>query len=58
MIAEIAKWLIVGMLCLGGLLTVASVGKPRRTLTGGQAAASVAFNALYVTLIVLYWRNA
>lgn len=57
MIAEVAKWLIVGVLSLGALLVVASVGKPRRVLTSGQAAVAVAANAVYVTLIVLYWRN-
>lgn len=53
----IAKWFLVGMIALGALLVVASVGKPARPITGGRAAWVVAINATYITLIVTFWRS-
>lgn len=53
----IAKWVIVAAFTLGGLRTVARIGKPARSLTGGEAAVAVAITAAYIVLIVLFWRT-
>lgn len=53
--AEFAKWLIVGFLALGALLTVASVGKPRKPLEPGVATVTVLVNALLIAAILAYW---
>jgi hypothetical protein len=55
--SEFAKWFIVGMMALGALLTVSAVGKARKPLTSGTAAAAVLFNAVYIVAIVL-WRRS
>lgn len=56
-IAEFVKWLIVGMFALGALLTIAAVGRPRKPMTSGTAATVVAFNALYIVLMIVFWKN-
>lgn len=52
----IAKWFIVSMFALSALLTIASVGRPRKPLTPGMAAGMVAHSVLYIVLIVVFWR--
>ena len=51
----IAKWFIVGLVALSSLLVIGSVGKPRKPITPGSAATTVAINALFIVLIVVFW---
>lgn len=53
--STIAKWVMVSMFVIGALVTVNSVGKPRRPVTPGTAAWVLAVNAAYVVLIILLW---
>lgn len=55
MLTLIAKFFIVGWLALGAMLSIATVGKPRKPLTPGTAAVSVALTAGLIVLIVLTW---
>lgn len=52
----IAKWIIVGFLTLGALLSVANVGKPRKPITAGQAVTIVVINAALIASMVIWWR--
>jgi hypothetical protein len=50
------KWLLVGVLSAGALLTVVDVGKPRKPISGGGAATTVAVTAYLVAGLLYYWR--
>lgn len=52
----IAKWIVIGVISLGVLLTVGSVGKPRKPLEPGAAAVSVVLSAALIVTIVVFWR--
>lgn len=52
----IAKWLIIGFIALGALLTVTLVGKPRKPLTPGAAALTVLVCAVEIVAICIWWR--
>lgn len=53
--SEFVKWFLVGFLALASLLSISSVGKPRKPTTGGEAATAVFLNALMAVLIVVFW---
>lgn len=50
---NIVLYAIAGFLALGALLTVGSVGKPRKPTTGGIAAAVIVVDAAIVTLLII-----
>lgn len=57
MISLIAKWFIVGMFTVGAFIVINAIGKPRQPLTTRAASIVVAWNAFYVTAIVLWWHT-
>lgn len=56
MLSQIIKWTLIGWLCLSAIVTIAVVGKPRPSMTGGAAALSASINALMVAAILAYWE--
>lgn len=51
-----AQIVLICLFALNALVTVASVGKPRPTITGGTAALTVVFAALFIWVVVLAGR--
>lgn len=56
--SEVAKWLIVGLLALGAVLSISSVGKPRKPLEPRIAATVAVVNALVIAAILAYWGRS
>jgi hypothetical protein len=46
-------WLLVGLIALGGLLSVGQIGRPREPLTPGTGALIVVLDALLILGVVL-----
>ena len=55
MLEQLAKWGMIGLMAFSALMVITGVGKPRKPLTGGVAATTVAVNALWITAIVVWW---
>lgn len=56
--AEVVKWIFVGWLVFGTVVTITQVGKPRKPLTGGTAAFVAVFCALEIVAILAYWEQS
>jgi hypothetical protein len=54
MIAEIVKWVLIGM-CAFGVL--AAIRKPRKPVTAGMFAYILAWNIFEVVSILIFWRS-
>jgi len=52
-----AKWILVGFFAFATLLTIGSIGKPRKALTPGNAVAVVVVNAVIIATIVIWWQS-
>ena len=50
----VLKWTLVTLFVIGMLFTVATVGKPRKPVTEGDAVASVIINGLLLTAILVW----
>lgn len=55
--AEVAKWLIVTVMACSAVLTITEVGKPREPIRPEMAAVIVMANALFITLIAVFWYS-
>lgn len=54
---DIVNWLdylLVSWFALGTLLTIHLIGKPRKSITSGDATAVTAINAALIVLVVLF----
>lgn len=49
---SVSEWVVVGILTLGAVSTVASVGKERKPLTPGVAAVGVAIDIIVIAAIL------
>lgn len=47
-------YLLVSWFALGTLLTIYLIGKPRKSITSGDATAVTAINAALIVLVVLF----
>jgi hypothetical protein len=56
MLEQFAKWGMVGLMAFAALMTIVAVGKPRKPLTGGVAATTVAMQAVWITSILIWWH--
>lgn len=56
MLEQVAKWSMVGLMAFSALLTIISVGRPRKPVTGGQAATVVAVQAVWIMTILTWWH--
>lgn len=56
MLEQVAKWGMVSLMAFAAMMTITAVGKPRKPLTSGAAATTVAVNALWITAIVTLWH--
>lgn len=52
----IAKWIIIGWMAFGTLMVIATIGKPRKTMTPGMAAAITLVSAAQIVAMVIWWR--
>lgn len=52
---SIIKWAIVAFIAYGALVSVSSVGKQKKPVTGQIAAAVVLIQAALITAIVVLW---
>ena len=50
----IAKWIIIGWIALGALMTIANIGKPRKPLEPGQVAVMSLINAAFITAVIIW----
>jgi hypothetical protein len=49
---SLVMWIVVAILALGALVSVATVGKPRKPMTGGAAALVVIIDAALIVAIL------
>ena len=54
---RIALYALAGWFTLSALLTISAIGKPRKPLTSGSAAVTVAILAAFVVVLVLAARG-
>lgn len=48
----VMAWVVSGLLFAGMLLTITSVGKPRKPLTAGQAAIVALVDVVFIALVL------
>lgn len=55
MLEQMVKWSMCALMAFGALMSITSVGSPRKPLTGGQAATIAAVQALWIAAIIKWW---
>lgn len=50
----VTTWILIGVLTLGAIATVMRIGKPRKPITAGDAAFSVALNILLIAALLIW----
>lgn len=51
-------WFFIGTYAFAALYGVATIGKPRKPTTPGQAVLVVIIDAAFILLIVLFWPRS
>jgi hypothetical protein len=56
--ADIVKWLIVAWLAIGALLTIGSIGKPRKPIEPSTAVIGAVLTTGIIVAVIAYWPSS